>query len=100
MRTRPSSLPLLLLPVLLLPAAAAAHPHHDHAGGFLDGVAHPLFGTDHLLAMVAVGLWAAFAGGRALWALPLAFLGAMAVPGWPAAAAPGSRWSNTRSSPR
>ncbi|WP_209424537.1 HupE/UreJ family protein [Pararhodobacter sp. SW119] len=81
MRARRSALPLLLLPVLLLPATAAAHPHHDHAGGFLDGVAHPLLGLDHLLAMVAVGLWAALTGGRALWALPLAFLAAMAVAG-------------------
>ncbi len=67
---------------LLLPGALAAHPHHDHAGnGFGDGLAHPLLGVDHLLAIVAVGLWAGLAGGRALWVLPAVFLGAMAAAG-------------------
>lgn len=58
------------------------------SGGFLPGAAHPFSGLDHLLAMLAVGLWAAQNGGRWLWALPLTFvtlmqagaLGAMA--GW------------------
>lgn len=52
-----------------------------HLHGFEDGMMHPVTGADHLLAMVAVGLWAALMGGRALWALPLAFLSAMAVGG-------------------
>jgi urease accessory protein len=38
------------------------------------GLAHPLGGADHVLAMVAIGLWSAFTGGRALWAWPLAFV--------------------------
>lgn len=71
----------LAISFLLAPTLALAHPHHDHAGGFGDGLAHPLLGLDHLLAMVAVGLWAALAGGRALWALPLTFLAAMAAAG-------------------
>lgn len=66
----------------VLPLAAAASPalahivpmaHGSVAGGFL----HPLTGADHMLAMVAVGLWAAMTGGRALWALPAAFVSAM-----------------------
>ncbi len=51
---------LLIMPALLLTAGlAAAHPGHDHAhgAGFAAGLAHPLLGFDHLLAMLAVGLW-------------------------------------------
>ncbi len=75
-------IPLALL--LMLPAAAWAHPHphaHVHGTGFVDGLLHPLSGADHLAAMVAVGLWAALAGRRALWAYPLAFVAAMALVG-------------------
>jgi urease accessory protein len=67
--------------LLMVPDAAWAHPDAGAAHGFGHGFAHPLFGWDHLLAMVAVGLWAAQRGGRALWALPLAFVGAMAIGG-------------------
>jgi urease accessory protein len=71
---------------LMLPSAAAAHPGHDHlhaaeGAPFLLGLAHPIGGADHLLAMLAVGLWAATLGGRALAALPGAFLAAMAAGG-------------------
>jgi urease accessory protein len=48
---------------------------HDHS--LLTGFSHPWFGLDHLLAMVAIGLWAAHLKGRALWAVPLGFLGMM-----------------------
>ncbi|WP_199257498.1 HupE/UreJ family protein [Paracoccus binzhouensis] len=67
----------------LIPAAALAHPGHGHAeaGPFLAGLSHPLAGADHLLAMVAVGLWAASLGGRAAWALPLCFVLAMVAGG-------------------
>ena len=41
---------------------------------FLAGFAHPLSGADHILAMVAIGLWGVVAGGRALWAWPAAFV--------------------------
>jgi len=44
-------------------------------------LAHPMFGMDHLLAMVAIGLWAVQLGGRALWMVPGAFVLAMAVGG-------------------
>jgi len=59
-------------------ASALAHPGHgphDLAGG----LEHPFTGLDHMLAMTAVGLWAAVRGGRALWAWPAAFLTAMLV---------------------
>jgi urease accessory protein len=82
MRIPARALPLLMLPAML-PVAALAHPHHDHVagGGFAEGLAHPLLGADHVLAMVAVGLWAALTGGRALWAYPATFLAAMAAAG-------------------
>jgi urease accessory protein len=67
----------------LLPPVASAHPGHD--GGhdltwdFAGGFAHPVFGLDHLLAMIAVGIWAAQLGGRARWVVPTAFVGVMTV---------------------
>ncbi|WP_103333108.1 HupE/UreJ family protein [Pseudotabrizicola formosa] len=67
--------------VALLPQMALAHVG-DHGGSpFLSGMMHPMGGADHVLAMVAVGLWAAVTGGRALLALPLAFVGAMLAGG-------------------
>ncbi len=74
--TRTVRIALLLGLGLPLPA----HPGHG-AGGFASGALHPLTGVDHLLAMVAVGLLAVRLGGRALWALPLAFLGSMLLGG-------------------
>jgi urease accessory protein len=62
------------------PTAAFAHPGGS-AGGFFSGLAHPLGGLDHIGAMVAVGLWAAQRGGRAIWTIPLAFISVMAVGG-------------------
>jgi urease accessory protein len=44
---------------------------------FAMGVAHPLLGVDHILVMIAVGLWAVLVNGRAVWTLPLTFLGTM-----------------------
>jgi len=76
------ALPLALLAALLaLPAVAQAHPGHGLAQGFTPGFAHPLLGLDHELAMIAIGLWAAQAGGRALWAVPATFVGVMALGG-------------------
>lgn len=71
-----------LLPSAFLAATPAiALAHEGHGAGFLAGLGHPVGGMDHLLAMLAVGLWAAMLGGRALWALPLAFVGAMLAGG-------------------
>jgi urease accessory protein len=65
---------------LVIPAVAYAHPGHDgHDFGwdFSSGFGHPLFGFDHLLAMLAVGLWAAQLGGRARWLVPATFVALM-----------------------
>jgi urease accessory protein len=67
----------LLTAVSLLASPASAHPGAQALHGFAGGFAHPLGGLDHVLAMLAVGLWAGLVGGRALWAWPLAFLGVM-----------------------
>ena len=75
--------------VLLCTPAAFAHPQKGEAVGFLTGFRHPISGLDHVLAMVAVGLWGAQLGAPAIWLLPVAFpmvmamggmLGLMAVP--------------------
>lgn len=65
---------------VLLPTVALAHPGHGDAG-FAHGFAHPLGGLDHVLAMVAVGLYAALLGRRALWLVPASFLVMMAAGG-------------------
>jgi urease accessory protein len=61
------------------PTAALAHLDPVAHGSFAAGFTHPLFGLDHVLAMVAVGLWAALMGGRVLWQVPLAFVAVMIV---------------------
>ncbi|WP_373352881.1 HupE/UreJ family protein [Pseudoroseicyclus sp. CXY001] len=67
------------LAALLTLAAAPAFAHVDPGehGSLLAGVTHPLFGLDHVLAMVAVGLWGVLISRRAIWALPASFVGAM-----------------------
>lgn len=62
---------------MILPGAAFAHSGHQEVSGFASGLLHPMTGTDHLLAMIAVGLIAAICGGRLLVAMPVAFVGAM-----------------------
>ena len=71
---------LYAIALFLSPAMAFAHTGHDHAG-LLSGVAHPITGLDHLLAMLAVGLWAAQQSGAARWALPLTFVTSMLLGG-------------------
>jgi urease accessory protein len=71
-------------------SAAFAHPGL-HVSGLGDGLAHPFSGLDHMLAMVAVGMWAAQLGRPATWVLPLAFPAVMAVgavAGWSGVALP------------
>lgn len=72
-----------LAAILLLAAAmpAEAHVGVGTTSSFAAGFAHPLSGLDHMTVMVAVGLWAALKGGRAIWAWPLAFVGVMLVGG-------------------
>ncbi|HEY8567142.1 MAG TPA: HupE/UreJ family protein [Beijerinckiaceae bacterium] len=76
MRVR-SGLALAALASVLAAEPALAHTGVGATHGFVAGLTHPLFGLDHVCAMVAVGLWAALAGGRAVWAWPLAFVGVM-----------------------
>jgi urease accessory protein len=69
---KPPSL-VLSAALLLLPLSALAHVENGAAGGFVSGLSHPVSGLDHVLAMVAVGLWGAQLGLPALWVLPVAF---------------------------
>jgi urease accessory protein len=70
-----------LLVFLLLTTPAFAHDIEGGTGGFLFGLAHPVFGPDHVVAMVAVGLWGAFLGAPAIFLLPIVFPLVMALGG-------------------
>ena len=73
----------LIIAAALAPAALA-HPGHDELAAvhpFIAGLTHPIGGLDHILAMVAVGLWGAQRGGAALWAWPLSFVAIMLAGG-------------------
>ena len=74
---------MLSIATLLVLAAgpALAHPGHGSTASFAAGIAHPFGGLDHIAVMVAVGLWAALKGGRALWVWPAAFVGVMLIGG-------------------
>jgi urease accessory protein len=65
----------------LASAPAFAHTGAGTAGDLTHGFMHPLGGLDHVLAMVTVGLFAVLIGGRALWAVPMSFVGMMVVGG-------------------
>jgi urease accessory protein len=71
----------VLTVVLLCAPPAFAHPQKGEAVGFLTGFRHPISGLDHVLAMVAVGLWGAQLGAPAIWLLPVAFPMVMAMGG-------------------
>jgi urease accessory protein len=58
---------------------AQAHPGHLDTNSFATGLAHPMGGLDHLVAMLAVGLWAAQLGGRATWLVSSAVVGMVTV---------------------
>jgi urease accessory protein len=85
-RQTPSTAPAItFVSVALLtwlwPDTALAHIESGEAGGFVDGITHPISGLDHVLAMVAVGLWGAQLGRPAVWLLPVAFPMMMAFGG-------------------
>ena len=71
------SIPLAALFVVGLGTTALAHP--GHGGGLTAGFTHPFTGLDHLLAMIAVGLWASQLGRPAMWTLPVVFPAMMAL---------------------
>ncbi|WP_011582000.1 MULTISPECIES: HupE/UreJ family protein [Chelativorans] len=70
---------LAIATAALFAATMPAFAHLDPVahGSLMAGFSHPLFGIDHVLVMVAVGLWAATIGGRALAWVPAAFVGTM-----------------------
>ncbi|MCD2448827.1 TonB-dependent receptor [Methylicorpusculum oleiharenae] len=72
---------LLGLLLSLLPSHVQAHTDSIAMSGWANGFNHPLHGWDHLLTMLAVGVWAAQLGGRAVWQLPIAFVGVMSLGG-------------------
>jgi urease accessory protein len=71
----------IFISCLLWPAAAFAHTRGGEAVGFLSGLQHPISGLDHVLAMIAVGLWGAQLGAPAVWFLPVTFPMVMAFGG-------------------
>ncbi len=74
------------LPVTLMLAFVARQMLNFNSIGWTNGFNHPLSGWDHLLTMLAVGIWAAQLRGRAIWLLPLAFVGVMSLGGLAGAA--------------
>ncbi len=83
----PRRLLLATAALLLAPASALAHTGAGLGHALGDGLAHPLAGADHLLAMLAVGIWTAQQRGRASLAIPAAFLAAMGLGGLAGASA-------------
>ncbi|MBS0333239.1 MAG: HupE/UreJ family protein [Proteobacteria bacterium] len=73
---------MLLAGLTALPGTASAHIVQGEAVGFVSGFEHPISGLDHIVAMVAVGLWGAQLGRPAIWALPVTFPLVMAVGGF------------------
>lgn len=71
----------MVVALLVIVAPAAAHPGHGSMSGFAAGLQHPLSGIDHLLAMIAVGLWAGSCGGRRAWLWPAIFVSSMVAGG-------------------
>lgn len=72
---------LVLILLISFQGIASAHTGTTIAGGFGSGFMHPVLGLDHVIAMVAVGLWGAFLGGSAIWILPVTFPLVMALGG-------------------
>lgn len=73
---------ILLMLLVSVPGMVSAHTGVGSMTGFSSGFGHPIAGLDHLLAMLAVGLWAACLGGRSRWAVPATFIIFMAVGGF------------------
>lgn len=71
------TIPALISILLFMAMPASAHTGAGAVQGFAAGFLHPWSGIDHLLAMLAVGLWATARGGCNLWLLPATFLAAM-----------------------
>ena len=72
---------ILFASLMLFSTSALAHVNAGSIGGFGSGFVHPVSGLDHVVAMVAVGLWGAFLGAPAIWILPIVFPMVMAMGG-------------------
>ena len=73
---------VLFFCLMMLPAIALAHVGQGNmSGGFVSGFLHPILGPDHVVAMVAVGMWGAQLGAPAIWVLPVTFPLVMAFGG-------------------
>ena len=82
MRPYFSFLLIALLSSLMISEPAFAHVSEEGLkGGFISGYIHPILGWDHVAAMVAVGIWGAFLGHRAIWILPIVFPFIMVIGG-------------------
>lgn len=81
LRSRLMRQAFFVLAAVLAACPAFAHSGDGLSGGFAGGFAHPIFGPDHVIAMVAVGLWGAFLGAPAIWLLPIVFPLVMAFGG-------------------
>ncbi len=78
----PRRLSTILVMLLVAAEPLLAHDQQGQARGFLTGFLHPLSGFDHVLAMIAVGLWGAQLGMPAIWLLPVTFPMVMACGGF------------------
>ncbi|RWA79240.1 HupE/UreJ family protein [Mesorhizobium sp.] len=78
-RSRPTRIAFAAMILATACSPAWSHTEIGSAGSFGAGFAHPLSGLDHIMVMVAAGLWSAQKGGRALWAWPATFVGTMLV---------------------
>ena len=73
---------LIAASILFWTSLAEAHPQQGQSSGFLTGFLHPWSGADHILAMIAVGIWGAQLGTPAIWLLPVTFPMVMAIGGF------------------
>lgn len=71
----------ILALALLAAGPALAHTGAGGPAGFASGFLHPILGPDHVIAMIAVGLWGVFLGAPAIWVLPIVFPLVMALGG-------------------
>lgn len=72
---------VMTVAAVLAAGEASAHTGESLSGGLISGFTHPILGWDHVVAMVAVGLWGAFLGNPAIWILPVVFPLVMALGG-------------------
>ena len=80
-RVLPACTAALAITLAALPTLASAHPGFGEIHDLAHGFTHPFTGLDHVVAMLAVGVFAAQLGGRALWLVPATFVAVMAAAG-------------------